>query len=75
MTVAEENEYALLFDVTNVPTASETVWTTHPFGYNALKAITIEHSANKLIRNGIIFIENNGSLYDLVGRKIENRKE
>lgn len=75
MAVAEENEYALLFDVTNVPTASETVWTTHPFGYNAFKAITIEHSANKLIRNGIIFIENNGSLYDLVGRKIENRKE
>ena len=68
-------EYVLLFDLTDVPIAPETVWTTHPFGYNALKAITIEHSANKLIRNGIIFIENNGSLYDLVGRKIENRKE
>lgn len=75
MTVAEENEYALLFDVTDVPTASETDWTTHPFGYDAIKAITVEHSANKIIRNGIILIENNGSLYDLVGRKIENRKE
>ena len=70
-----EYEYTLLFDVTNVPTAPETVWTTHPFGYNAIKAITVEHSANKIIRTGIILIENNGSLYDLVGRKIENRKE
>lgn len=75
MTLADEYEYTLLFDVTDVPTASEKVWTTHPFGYDAIKAITVEHSANKIIRNGIILIENNGSLYDLVGRKIENRKE
>ena len=66
-------QYVLLFDVTDVPTVAQSgVWTSHPFGYEELSAISTPTSAKKVIRNGIMLIEKDGVLFDLQGRKYNN---
>ncbi len=69
----ENFEYILLFDVIDVPTsASSTIWTSHPFGYDALRAPVVEQRANKIVRNGVLLIERDGVLYDMCGRQYRN---
>ena len=71
----EDFEYILLFDVIDAPTtASSAVWTTHPFGYDAISVVKSNEQSvvKKIMRNGIMLIEKDGVLFDLQGRKYNN---
>lgn len=69
----DEYEYILLFDVEDVPTAVETRWTTHPFGWNGIVKVTgeqLEVKGKKVLRDGVVVIEHSGKEYDLMGRRV-----
>ena len=71
----QDFEYILLFDVIDAPTtASSAVWTTHPFGYDAISVVKSDEQSvvKKIMRNGIMLIEKEGALFDLQGRKYNN---
>lgn len=70
--ILEDYEYTLLFDVIEAPaTASSTIWTTHPFGYEAISLVESEsgETVKKIFCDGLILIEKGGVLFDLQGRK------
>ena len=71
MNLPDAFEYILLFDLFDVPTSANTsVWTTHPFGYDAIPSVKSSSKAKKMLQNGILLIDYNGELFDSLGRKI-----
>ena len=72
ITLIDDYEYILLFDVEDVPTVVETRWTTHPFGWNGIVTVTgerLEVSGRKVLRDGVVLIERGGMVFDLLGRR------
>ena len=71
MNLPDAFEYFLLFDLFDVPTSANTsVWTTHPFGYDAIPSVKSSSKAKKMLQNGILLIDYNGELFDSLGRKV-----
>lgn len=72
VSLIDDYEYMLLFDVEDVPTVVETRWTTHPCGWSGVikvKGERLEVSGRKVLRNGVVLIEREGKHYDLMGRQ------
>lgn len=71
MNLPDAFEYILLFDLFDVPTSANTsVWTTHPFGYDAIPSVKSSSKAKKMLQKGILLIDYKGELFDSLGRKI-----
>lgn len=70
--LGQDYEYMLLFDVTNVPTSAGNVkWTSCPFGEEAIETVVKAAPARKVLRNGVLYIEYNGTEYDVLGHKTD----
>ena len=70
--LGQDVEYMLLFDVAGVATSGGVVrWTSCPFGAEGIEAVEVESRGRKVFRGGVMYIEQNGAKYDVLGRKIE----
>lgn len=72
VSLIDDYEYMLLFDMEDVPTVVETRWTTHPFGWSGIVKVRgerLEGSGRKIMRDGVVVIERGGKEYDLTGRQ------
>lgn len=68
-----EYEFILLFDVADVPTFNpSTKWTNYPFGYVAVENVSSSQpKVCKILRKGVMYIEYNNAMYDILGNKCE----
>ena len=70
LNIIADYEYILLFDVMDISTVPyPESWTSHPFGYNAIRLVKQNAPAmRKMMHNGIMLIEKDGVFYDVQGR-------